>query len=200
MWGAFGVVVIAVVTVAAPALAAPPLDAGTPWEPPAPGPALYGVRAPSADPATQQHVVRAPDGVNLFVETWLPEPKDGNTPPAEIPTVLVMTPYVNEGDEEYSVLIDFLVPPRLRRRAAPRAGHGQLDRLSRGDRRAGGRRRIARRRVPRARRAVDEWQRRDVRHQLRRRDPSSGGRHGRPGPHRPVPQDDHAGGNRRWPL
>ncbi|MGH2754959.1 MAG: CocE/NonD family hydrolase, partial [Actinomycetota bacterium] len=37
----------------------------------------------------------------LYVETWLPEAKDGNEPPKKIPTLLVMTPYVKQGVEEY---------------------------------------------------------------------------------------------------
>ncbi|MFN2588888.1 MAG: CocE/NonD family hydrolase [Actinomycetota bacterium] len=43
----------------------------------------------------------AHDGVQLYVETWLPEEKDGKIPPAKIPTILIMTPYVAQGVEEY---------------------------------------------------------------------------------------------------
>lgn len=77
-------------------------DAGTAFEPTPVSAALYGFTAPSAAPALQKHVVEAADGTDLFVETWLPAPKDGNTPPARIPTVLVMTPYVQEDGERYT--------------------------------------------------------------------------------------------------
>ncbi|MFN2525108.1 MAG: CocE/NonD family hydrolase [Actinomycetota bacterium] len=67
---------------------------------------LYGTKAPSEDPETQQHFVEARDGVNLFVETWLPARKGSRVPPKRIPTILIMTPYVREGVEEYEQPID----------------------------------------------------------------------------------------------
>ena len=71
--------------------------------------ALYGVQAPDANPARQRHIVKAADGIDLYVETWLPKAKAGNVPPAKIPTILVMTPYVSQGVEEYSDAIAFFV-------------------------------------------------------------------------------------------
>ena len=62
---------------------------------------LYGTKSPDQDPETQQHFVEAGDGVQLYVETWLPADKDGHKVPKKIPTLLVMTPYVSQGVEEY---------------------------------------------------------------------------------------------------
>lgn len=88
-------------TFASPVKAASAPDAGRAWEPKPKSDALYGSKPPSEDPETQQHFVEGHDGTQLFVETWLPEPLNGNTPPKRIPTILVMTPYVKEGQEEY---------------------------------------------------------------------------------------------------
>jgi len=63
---------------------------------------LYGTRAPEQDPARQRHVVQAADGVELYTETWLPAPEAGRTPPKRLPTVLIMTPYVIQGQKRYS--------------------------------------------------------------------------------------------------
>ncbi len=41
------------------------------------------------------------DGITLYVETWLPAAKDGVAPPAKVPTILIMTPYVTQGVERY---------------------------------------------------------------------------------------------------
>ncbi|HEY7875332.1 MAG TPA: CocE/NonD family hydrolase [Actinomycetota bacterium] len=76
-------------------------DRGKAWAPKALSKALYGTKAPDEDPETQRHVVEAHDGVDLYVETWLPAPKDGHKPPAKVPTVLIITPYVKQGVEEY---------------------------------------------------------------------------------------------------
>src|SRR5688500_12760190 len=84
---------------AAHAASAP--DAGAPFAPVPDSMPLYGTKAPDADPATQRKVVAAADGIDLFVETWLPAAKDGRTPPAKVPTILIMTPYVTEGQERY---------------------------------------------------------------------------------------------------
>ena len=62
---------------------------------------IYGTKAPDADPDVQRHIVEGVDGVDLFVETWLPAPKDGRTPPKKVPTILIMTPYVFEGQKRY---------------------------------------------------------------------------------------------------
>jgi X-Pro dipeptidyl-peptidase len=62
---------------------------------------LYGTQEPSEDPDRQRAVVEAADGVDLYVETWLPAPEAGRTPPAKIPTILIMTPYVKQGARRY---------------------------------------------------------------------------------------------------
>ncbi len=62
---------------------------------------LYGTKDPSEDPARQRAVVTAADGVELYLETWLPAPEAGRTPPKRIPTVLIMTPYVVQGQRRY---------------------------------------------------------------------------------------------------
>ncbi len=62
---------------------------------------VYGSQAPDVDPDRQRARVEAADGVSLYVETWLPAEKDGKTPPAKLPTILIMTPYVSQGFEEY---------------------------------------------------------------------------------------------------
>jgi predicted acyl esterase len=62
---------------------------------------VYGTKAPDADPERQQHVVEAADGVDLYVETWLPAAKGKAVPPKRVPTVLIMTPYVSQGVKRY---------------------------------------------------------------------------------------------------
>jgi predicted acyl esterase len=62
---------------------------------------LYGTKGPEEDPERQRAVVEAADGVELYVETWLPAPKAGRTPPKRVPTVLIMTPYVIQGQKRY---------------------------------------------------------------------------------------------------
>lgn len=84
---------------AAHALSAP--DKGKAWSPKPLSKALYGSKSPDQDPETQRHYVTAHDGTDLYVETWLPTAKDGHTPPKQIPTILIMTPYVSQGVEEY---------------------------------------------------------------------------------------------------
>jgi predicted acyl esterase len=76
-------------------------DKGVAWEPRPLSRALYGTKAPDEDPDTQRHYVEGHDGVDLYVETWLPAPKAGKTPPKKVPTILIMTPYVSQGVEEY---------------------------------------------------------------------------------------------------
>ena len=77
-------------------------SAGVAWEPSPASQPLYGTQPPSDNPDVQQAVVEADDGVDLFVETWLPAEKDGNVPPAKVPTILIMTPYVVEGQHRYT--------------------------------------------------------------------------------------------------
>jgi predicted acyl esterase len=83
------------------AIAASAPDKGKAFEPRPVSEPLYGSKPPSEDPETQEHYVEAADGVDLYVETWLPEDKDGNEVPKKIPTILIMTPYVSAGSEEY---------------------------------------------------------------------------------------------------
>lgn len=84
---------------AARAASAP--DKGKAFVPKALSKPLYGSKAPGQDPQRQQHYVTAHDGTDLYVETWLPAAKDGNKPPLRVPTILIMTPYVVQGQEEY---------------------------------------------------------------------------------------------------
>jgi X-Pro dipeptidyl-peptidase len=93
---------------AASALSAP--DKGKAWQPRPVSKALYGTKSPDQDPDKQRHYVVGHDGTDLYVETWLPAPKDGNTPPKKIPTILIMTPYVSQGVEEYPESQDPHVP------------------------------------------------------------------------------------------
>lgn len=83
------------------ASAADPLQTGSAFVPTPASQPLYDTQAPDVDPERQRARVEAHDGVSLYVETWLPAEKDGRTPPAKVPTVLVMTPYVVQGMEEY---------------------------------------------------------------------------------------------------
>ena len=99
-----GLAVILMLALIAPAAAradsAP--DSGSAWEPAPASQPLYATIPPSANPAVQQQFVEADDGVNLFVETWLPGEKDGQVPPEKVPTILIMTPYVIEGKHRYT--------------------------------------------------------------------------------------------------
>lgn len=89
-------VMLTLVAVAGKGEAASAPDRGTAWEPQPASQALYGKAA-----QTDQRFLTAHDGVRLFVETWLPAVKGGNVPPARVPTVLIMTPYVSQGVERY---------------------------------------------------------------------------------------------------
>ncbi|HEU4480963.1 MAG TPA: CocE/NonD family hydrolase [Actinomycetota bacterium] len=95
------VLLSSILSSAVPARAASAPDAGKRWEPKPRSEALFGTKAPDEDPDVQRHYVEGGDGTDLYVETWLPAPKDGRKPPAKIPTILVMTPYVAQGVEEY---------------------------------------------------------------------------------------------------
>ncbi len=75
-------------------------DLGRPFEPAPVSEPLYGIREPT-DANGQRHIVEAADGVELFLETWLPALKDGNVPPSQVPTVVVMTPYATKGVRIY---------------------------------------------------------------------------------------------------
>lgn len=62
---------------------------------------VYGTKEPAEAPDVQRHVVEAADGVDLYVETWLPAAKGKHVPPKKVPTVLIMTPYVKQGVRRY---------------------------------------------------------------------------------------------------
>jgi X-Pro dipeptidyl-peptidase len=87
---------IAAAAVPIAAHAAPAPDAGRAFVPRPVSQKLYDIKAPSEDPATQRQNVRAADGVNLFVETWLPKQREGYTPPSKVPTILLLTPYASQ--------------------------------------------------------------------------------------------------------
>lgn len=90
--------VLGLLLVPSAAAAASAPDAGRPFDPRPVGPALYDVQPPDADPQRQQRVVRAADGVALYVETWLPKAKAGRRPGARLPTVLHLSPYLTKGN------------------------------------------------------------------------------------------------------
>jgi X-Pro dipeptidyl-peptidase len=92
----------ALVLPVAPARAASPLKTGSAFVPKPQSKPLYGMKPPSENPEKQTHVVEAADGVDLYVETWLPAPKNGKTPPNKLPTILIMTPYVQPGVQRYT--------------------------------------------------------------------------------------------------
>jgi X-Pro dipeptidyl-peptidase len=91
--------VLCVWLIPGPAHAASAPDDGRAFEPRPQSKPLYGTRAPEDDPDRQTHIVEGHDGVDLFVETWLPAPKKGHKPPRSIPTILVMTPYASLGGD-----------------------------------------------------------------------------------------------------
>jgi hypothetical protein len=80
------------VAAAGPAHAASAPDLGRAFVPEPSSQPLYAVSGP------QSHVVTARDGVGIYTESWLPAPKDGNVPPARVPTVLVLSPYLAKGE------------------------------------------------------------------------------------------------------
>jgi predicted acyl esterase len=93
--------------VAAVVLHLPPADAdpnlARPFTPTPLSQPLYDVAAPVP------HVVKAGDGVDLYTETWLPKAKGANIPPAQVPVVLVITPYQLAGTLESSRTMNAVV-------------------------------------------------------------------------------------------
>ncbi len=82
------------------ALSAP--DKGVAFVPKPASKAVFDTRTPDEDPELQRVFVAGDDGVDLYVETWLPKQKPGGPAvPKKIPTILIMTPYVVEGAERY---------------------------------------------------------------------------------------------------
>src|SRR3712207_7492315 len=67
------------------ASAAPPPEGGTAFNPTPRSEALYDVAPPTAD---TRHAVAGEDGTELYVETYLPEQREGGeAPPARVPIV-----------------------------------------------------------------------------------------------------------------
>ncbi|HVE73578.1 MAG TPA: CocE/NonD family hydrolase [Mycobacteriales bacterium] len=95
------VLALAAVVGVSTASAAPDRRGGA-FEPAPASKPIYETKGPEADPANQRHIVKAGDGVNLYVETWLPAPSAGRVPPKRLPTILIMTPYVKQGKKRYS--------------------------------------------------------------------------------------------------
>ena len=65
---------------------------------------IYGIGAPIA------HDLVAPDGTELFAETWLPAAKGGNVPPEQVPVVVSISPYLARGQVEDTTIKDLVVP------------------------------------------------------------------------------------------
>lgn len=97
-----------VLAAAVPAHAASAPDLGRPFAPAPASAPLYAVQGPGTDPARQRHVVTAPDGARILVETWLPAARDGHVPPARVPVVLHFSPYLSPGAAG-SAALDMLV-------------------------------------------------------------------------------------------
>lgn len=108
-WLIVSIICVAAFTGLPSAQAKSPPDYGTAFTPRSLSRPLYGTKPPWEDPERQQHYVEAHDGIDLYVETWLPAAKKGNQPPAKIPTILVMTPYVDQGEEEYGYERPYLI-------------------------------------------------------------------------------------------
>ena len=101
------VLTVALTSLAAPALAAPPPPGGTALIPQPQSQSVYDV---PSNPQ-EEHQVEAADGVKIFVETYLPEQREGGPAvPAEVPIVLISTPYdtLYQGLGYYAIL-DHLV-------------------------------------------------------------------------------------------
>ena len=71
------------------------------WEPAPHSEPLFEVQAPT-DANGQRHIIEAEDGIEIFVETWLPAAKDGRVPPERVPTIVVMSPYHTKGAATYA--------------------------------------------------------------------------------------------------
>ena len=71
-------------------------------------PVLYGISAPTA--TTQNTTITAADGVKIYLEWWLPTPKAGNVPPARLPVVAVLSPYLVQGSPGELDTMEMVVP------------------------------------------------------------------------------------------
>ena len=100
-------------------------DAGRAFEPKTATEPAYSVVPPTADPELQTHYVTAGDGTPIYVETFLPGPKDGAAPPGKVPTILVMTPYalLYEADPSVGPVIDAMRDYFVTRGYAVAFGH-----------------------------------------------------------------------------
>ncbi|HUR07457.1 MAG TPA: CocE/NonD family hydrolase, partial [Nonomuraea sp.] len=76
-----------------------------PFTVPLSSPRLYEVAA-----TTHKHTLKAPDGTELFIETWLPSQASGGPPvPETMPTILVISPYQQVGTLESSSTMNEMV-------------------------------------------------------------------------------------------
>lgn len=98
---AFAVAAAVITGGAVTAAPAPAPVKGQVFEPAPQSRRVFGTKEPAEAPDVQRHVVEAADGVDLYVETWLPAAKGRNVPPKKVPTVLIMTPYVKQGVRRY---------------------------------------------------------------------------------------------------
>ena len=105
-------VVVASGLLSGESLAASAPDAGRPFEPRPASQPLYGIKAPEEDPARQRHIVTAADGTEIWTETWLPKLKDGQIPPARMPTVVLYSPYLDRGSPGITTRAHELLVPR----------------------------------------------------------------------------------------
>ena len=86
-------------------------DAGIAFDVAAPESPSYGVQPPTDDPELQSHYVTAEDGIDLLVQTWLPEDLVSGEPVLNVPTVVTLTPYAMEGrtpDTAFDVVEDLV--------------------------------------------------------------------------------------------
>ena len=98
---------VAVALVTAVAL---PARARLPHHPRAFSVAVASVPRYAVSPNKHTTFITAADGTQLFLETWLPAAKDGNVPPAHMPTILVITPYAAQGAIESESTLNAMVP------------------------------------------------------------------------------------------
>jgi putative CocE/NonD family hydrolase len=92
------VLLLAALLAAAPAHAEPAPSEGRAWAPRAMGPELYDISAPTPTNG-QSTTIEAVDGVDLYIEWWLPRAKDGGPePPERLPVIAMLSPYQTQGN------------------------------------------------------------------------------------------------------
>lgn len=87
--------ITAVISVMSPpvALADSAPDEGMAFDVGALEPPTYGIQPPTQDPDLQSEYILADDGVELLLQTWLPQDLATGEPLLGVPTVLTLTPY-----------------------------------------------------------------------------------------------------------